>query len=160
MLYLPVIGVVPVPLCVPPGQNSGMSASMPAYGNQLAGPFGHRAPYTKPLQLEHVCEFRWQPPNVHLSWPLHRYHLPAQLQLQKQPQPGFVERTHSFKSLEILYEVVTYRNAMSGTLSYSAMTQADPLWRKGPVKRYFELDSAVKEMTKRAVANAPSKQEV
>ena len=41
---------------------------------------------------------------------------------------------------------------MTGTLSFDAMAKADPGWRKGLSKRYFEVDSAVKEMTERAAA--------
>ena len=58
----------------------------------------------------------------------------------------------TFKSLEHLYQVVTKGDPMTGTLSFDAMARADPDWRKGLSKRYFEVDSAVKEMTERAAA--------
>ena len=60
----------------------------------------------------------------------------------------------SFTSLESLYEVVTHGDPVSGTLSFSAMAQLDPWWRKGLSRRYFELDSAVREMTERAEAES------
>ena len=60
----------------------------------------------------------------------------------------------SFKSLESLYEVVTHGDPTSGMLSFSAMAQVDPLWHKGLCRHYFELDSAVREMTERAEAES------
>jgi len=60
----------------------------------------------------------------------------------------------SFKSLENLYEVVTYGNFMSGTLSFADRTKADPDWRRGLSKQLFDIDSAVKEMTERAEAES------
>ena len=58
----------------------------------------------------------------------------------------------SFKSLESLYEVVTHGNLTSGP--FPAMAQIDPFWRKGFSRRYFELDSAVREMAERAEAES------
>ena len=163
MIYVPGYGVMPVAPSVLPTWGPHVSAGMPVYGTQPAGmPVHSTQPAGMPVygsQSSHMhgpCTAFGAVP-VPGNMP-QQYSAAAPAAGNAMPsQPRIVRafpQLSSFKSLENLYEVVTYGDPMSGTLSFADRTKAEPDWRKGLSKRFFEIDSAVKEMTERAQAES------
>ena len=138
MVYVPGYGLVPVmPFAMPAGMPPGMPPGVPL---GMPFPMHHQASasISAPVNAGAGAE--------------------APVMTAAQPAPPSAVRSFpqlsTFKSLEHLYEVVTCGDPMSSTLSFSAMTAADPSWRKGQAKRLFEIESAFKEMTERAAAES------
>ena len=138
MVYVPGYGLVPVmpfamPAGIPPGMPSGVPLGMPF-------PMHHQASASISVPVNAGADAE------------------APVMTAAQPAPPSAVRSFpqlsTFRSLEHLYEVVTCGDPVSSTLSFSAMTAADPSWRKGQAKRLFEIESAVKEMTERAAAES------
>ena len=163
MIYVPGYGVMPVAPSVVPTWGPHVSAGMPVYGSQPAGmPVHSTQPAGMPVygtQSSHnhgPCTAFGAVP-VPGNMP-QQYSAAAPAAGNAMPsQPRIVRafpQLSSFKSLENLYEVVTYGDSMSGTLPCADRTKAEPEWRKGLSKRFFEIDSAVKEMTERAQADS------
>jgi len=179
MIYVPGYGVMPVAPSVVPTWGPHVSAGMPVYGSQPAGvPVHGSQPAGMPMYgsqpaYNHVSGHMTMPhpPQGSSHGPSTAFgtvpvpgsmpqqhsaaHPAAGSAMPSQPQiVRAFPQLSSFKSLENLYEVVAYGDPMSGTLSFADRTKADPDWRKGLSKRFFEIDSAVKEMTERAEAES------
>lgn len=159
MVYVLGYGLVPTVPASALRWASGTENGMPAYGGQLA-----QCEAAHHVLLQHQsCTSSHVAPSAGIVHPAATMHQPhrtgagssAAAAAAAPGQPHLVRafpQLSSFKSLEHLYQVVTKGDPTTGTLSFEAMTRADPEWRKGLSKRYFEVDSAVKEMTERAAA--------
>ena len=170
-VYVLGYGVMPVVPCLPPGWTRGMHIQNTQPAPQ---PATHPAPYPAsglpPAYLPqgqgaHMVSTAAHPlrPDPHSAqMPCTNSIAPtpaaAPLAPLAQVPDGHTLRPFpqlsSFKSLEDLYRVVTYGDPVSETLPLSALAAADPNWRKGFSKRYFEFDSAVKEMSELAAAES------
>ncbi len=173
MIYVPGYGVMPVSPSVVPTWGPHVSAGMPVYGSQPVGmPVHSTQPVGMPVYGSHTAGMPVYGSQSTLNHgpsiafgtvpvpgsmpPQHSAAAPAAGSAMPS-QPRIVRafpQLSSFKSLENLYEVVTYGNFMSGTLSFADRTKADPDWRRGLSKQLFDIDSAVKEMTERAEAES------
>ncbi|KAL3160328.1 hypothetical protein ABBQ38_15496 [Trebouxia sp. C0009 RCD-2024] len=162
MVYVAGYGLVPSVPAVAPGWGFSTSAGMPMYGVQPA--YSGTAPVQVHNPTPTLPHMATSAGAVHLAASMHQacsigagstVPATAAAAAAAPSQPRIVRafpQLSTFKSLEHLYQVVTKGDSMTGTLSFDAMTRADPEWRKGLSKRYFEIDSAVKEMTERAAA--------
>lgn len=170
LVYVPGYGVMPVVPPVVPGWRPSQLPGMPMCNGQSAGTwvYGSQPVYNR--MSGHVAmpnPPQGVPPGpgglniasgtMPVSGSTHLQHNTAApaagSTVSSQPQTvRAFPQLSSFKSLEDLYELVTYGDTMSDTLSFADRTKADPDWRKVLSKRFFEIDSAVKEMTERADA--------
>ena len=170
LVYVPGYGVMPVVPPVVPGWRPSQLAGVPMCNSQPAGAWMYGSQPVYNHMSGHVAMpnppqgVSLGPMGVQIASGTMPVSGSAQLQhnaaapaagstMSSQPQlVRAFPQLSSFKSLEELYELVTYGDTMSDTLSFADRTKADPDWRKGLSKHFFEIDSAVKEMTERADA--------